>query len=68
MKQKMTGLNEKLRAKIIKEMVIEDEESWKLAKEIFTENVSRLKPNITVLKIYERIRALKMIEERNKGK
>lgn len=50
---------ETLKKKILEEMIIEDEESYKLAREIFDENFSRLKEGITIWTIYRRIVALK---------
>ena len=50
---------EKITERILKEITIEDEESWKLARDIFTENTNRLKPGITIEGIYNRVTELK---------
>ena len=50
---------EKIKEKIIKEIVVEDEESWMLAREIYRTNFNRLKPGISVDFIYGKIRELK---------
>ena len=54
---------EKIRERILKEITIEDEESWKLARDIFTENTNRLKPGITIEGIYNRVTELKKINK-----
>ena len=56
---------EKIKEKIIKEIVVEDEESWMLAREICRENCNRLKPGVSVDTIYEKIRELKKEEKGN---
>ena len=46
---------EKLKEKVLKEFVVEDQENWKLAQQIFEENVNILKPGVTVERIYDKI-------------
>ena len=48
-----------LKQRIMKEMVIYDEEAWELAKEIYKENYTRLKEGVTVMTIYNRILELR---------
>ncbi len=50
---------EKIKEEISKEILIEDKESWELARKIFNQNINWLKPTVTVGNIYNRIRELK---------
>jgi len=59
--------NAQLKAKILEEMIIEDNEAYQLAREIFNGNFSRLKDGVTVWTIYHRIVVLKDRKEGEDG-
>lgn len=50
---------EALKQRILNEMSIDDDEDWRLAKEIYEENRTRLKEGIGLSNIYNRIRELR---------